>query len=475
MKRIAWLVTLLLPLSGLPALAASNGVEQHLIERISEANLTLVSAEKRIGNERLSIAKHINALEQEVLALREKTAVARRRADEKTLSLTQLEARVEHWQQQQIFQQNLLHRFLQRHGQQLPELAPSAKPSGALSEQISAVIRVSEQLAQSFSPGWREADLIMANGKIAAVPTLKVGPVNWYWDESAMRVGLASSGDDTANRLKSAALLSETDSAVVASLRTYPEGEILFDPTLDRVIARQQNTESVWQHVVKGGMWVIPIILFALFALTIALLKTIHLWRLPKPVRFTPAVLASILRDGNTTLCSGVKGMQKVLLDIGGEAATARQRDDALFMQLLDDKHILERWIGAIAITAAVSPLLGLLGTVSGMIETFKMMTLFGSGDPEVVSGGISQALITTELGLIVAIPALLLNALLSRKAKSYYFDLENFAILLSKVEDSEPPTAAFATTAVLAAKSTSPGIKHRSVAKSPVAEDALP
>ena len=70
------------------------------------------------------------------------------------------------------------------------------------------------------------------------------------------------------------------------------------------------------------------------------------------------------------------------------------------------------------------------------MIETFRMMTLFGSGDAEVVSGGISQALVTTELGLVVAIPALILNAVLSRKAKAYYSELENFAILLSNANE---------------------------------------
>ena len=59
-------------------------------------------------------------------------------------------------------------------------------------------------------------------------------------------------------------------------------------------------------------------------------------------------------------------------------------------------------------------------------------MTSFGSSDPEVISGGIAKALVTTELGLIVAIPALILNALLSRKARQYYTELENFALILS-------------------------------------------
>lgn len=71
-----------------------------------------------------------------------------------------------------------------------------------------------------------------------------------------------------------------------------------------------------------------------------------------------------------------------------------------------------------IAITAATSPLLGLLGTVSGMIQTFNLITVFGSGDPKPLAGGISEALITTLFGLVVAIPALILHAFLSRRGQ---------------------------------------------------------
>ena len=72
------------------------------------------------------------------------------------------------------------------------------------------------------------------------------------------------------------------------------------------------------------------------------------------------------------------------------------------------------------------------------MIETFKLMTLFGAGDPAAVSGGISEALVTTELGLVVAIPALLCHALLSRRAKTYYGELESCAVNLSQLEQSD-------------------------------------
>ena len=112
----------------------------------------------------------------------------------------------------------------------------------------------------------------------------------------------------------------------------------------------------------------------------------------------------------------------------------AQLLDDRLHGTLLQQRIRLERWLSAIALTASISPLLGLLGTVSGMITTFQAMSLFGAGDTSAVSGGVGEALINTELGLVVAIPALLAHALLSRKAKSYLAQLESDAINLSRL-----------------------------------------
>lgn len=88
----------------------------------------------------------------------------------------------------------------------------------------------------------------------------------------------------------------------------------------------------------------------------------------------------------------------------------------------------LRRGLSTLAIFAAVSPLLGLLGTVTGMIETFQVITLFGAGDPRLMSGGISQALITTQLGLAVAIPLLLLHSWLQGRANKLIADLDERA-----------------------------------------------
>ena len=91
----------------------------------------------------------------------------------------------------------------------------------------------------------------------------------------------------------------------------------------------------------------------------------------------------------------------------------------------------LERLISIVWITAATAPLLGLLGTVTGIITTFKLLTIFGSGDPKALGGGISEALITTEFGLIVAIPSLVLHAFLQRKAKAIENEFEGDAMTL--------------------------------------------
>ncbi len=77
----------------------------------------------------------------------------------------------------------------------------------------------------------------------------------------------------------------------------------------------------------------------------------------------------------------------------------------------------VQRGLGALSLLAAVAPLMGLLGTVVGIIETFQSITLFGTGDPRLMSGGISLALVTTVIGLVVAIPILFMHSLLAAKS----------------------------------------------------------
>ncbi len=96
---------------------------------------------------------------------------------------------------------------------------------------------------------------------------------------------------------------------------------------------------------------------------------------------------------------------------------------------MIHEHKIIDRFGAMILVFAAVAPLLGLLGTVTGMISTFDIITEYGTGDPKLLSHGISEALITTELGLVVAIPTLLFGNILSGWGKNIKMTLDKVAL----------------------------------------------
>ncbi|MBU3023958.1 MotA/TolQ/ExbB proton channel family protein [Aestuariibacter sp. A3R04] len=408
-----------------------------MLVNIDEAKTRLARTENKIIEARVALANELRILEQQVIKLRNETSVARRKMDERTLSLSQLENRLSSWSEQQEFQQNLLNRFLLQTG------VDSISLNGlSLSDKVKKVGEIANAFAKQQTPNFMPGKVVLANGEISDAQVLTLGPVTWYLAQDQQVAGTAN----TKQALFSAtSTFDDADRENLSTLAKTGRGSIHIDPTLGRAATKAQASEGITEHVIKGGVWVIPIVLFALIATLIALFKVVQLWRLPK-VKQVASGKALVNMVGN----SGVtffKGMQRKLYDITKRAGTPTQRDDELFSQLQQDKITLEKYNGTIAVTAAVAPLLGLLGTVSGMIETFRMMTAFGSSDPEVISGGIAKALVTTELGLVVAIPALILNAVLSRKARHYYEELESFALVLSNdepesVDDADVPQA---------------------------------
>ncbi len=115
--------------------------------------------------------------------------------------------------------------------------------------------------------------------------------------------------------------------------------------------------------------------------------------------------------------------------------------EDIISEQILHESAHLNRFGAFIIVIAAVAPLLGLLGTVTGMISTFDIITEFGTGDPKLLSSGISIALVTTEVGLAVAIPALIFGNLLSGWAESIKDEMEKAALhVMNQYKDKTSP-----------------------------------
>jgi len=101
---------------------------------------------------------------------------------------------------------------------------------------------------------------------------------------------------------------------------------------------------------------------------------------------------------------------------------------------ILKELPRLERALPLLNIMGAVAPLLGLLGTVTGMIGTFEVINVYGTGDPRLLSGGISVALVTTMLGLCVAIPIMLLHTVLNRQVEHIVGDMEEKSVTLTNI-----------------------------------------
>ena len=125
---------------------------------------------------------------------------------------------------------------------------------------------------------------------------------------------------------------------------------------------------------------------------------------------------------------SGPTG-EMIAVGVANHAEPKELLEEILLEKMVTTQPKIERLLSIIAVTAATAPLLGLLGTVTGMINTFKLITIFGTGDAKSLSGGISEALITTEFGLVVAIPSLIFHAFLSRKARSIMAGMERVAM----------------------------------------------
>ncbi len=425
-------------------------VKSDLLKDIKLAQAELSKTQAKINRDRVKLSNKLREQENLVSKLRDGVSVSQRLQDEKTLSLQQLQGRLKVWNEQNQYQQNSLSRFNQN-------IAYQALSVNATTQQkLTWLNGHINQLTQHLYPVWSEEMVVMNNGELHLSSILSMGPMHWYLDKNNNHAGFASlvksnsnegttmhAGAVEKNLFKAELPLSGDTKDALFRVKNSGIGSISFDPTLTRAFKIRNQKVTIMQHLKKGGVWILPILMFGIFAVSIALFKAFQFWRLPPLIpdfnqRFAQLEKIKIKEDrqkSQNALFHCAKGMQAELIKIALETELGQKRDDRLFANLLNNKHSLDYWLGAIAITASVSPLLGLLGTVSGMIETFKLMTLFGAGDPAAVSGGISQALVTTEVGLVVAIPALILHALLSRASKNYYIQLETCGINLSQLE----------------------------------------
>ena len=201
-------------------------------------------------------------------------------------------------------------------------------------------------------------------------------------------------------------------------------------PTGGSLLANLIQTPSLAERAAQGREVGYAIIFVGLIGIGLAFWKLWSLYVLGKAVR---------TQAGSKTL--DVRNPLGRVLKVGEENFS--KDIDTLELKLAEaimaERPSIERGIGAVRIISVVAPLAGLLGTVTGMIVTFQMITLYGTGDPKLMAGGISQALVTTVLGLLVAIPTTLLHSFTASSAKGIISVLEeqSTGILAERAEGS--------------------------------------
>ncbi len=201
--------------------------------------------------------------------------------------------------------------------------------------------------------------------------------------------------------------------------------------------------------IISGGWIMLPIILCSVIALAIILER---FWSLRRGKVFP----CKVLDDLNSYIHAGKLDDKRIELvrksspagEIMAAAMDNRHRRREIMKEAVQDTgrhvvHDMERFLNTLGTIAGIAPLLGLLGTVIGMINVFAAIINFGVGDPTKLAGGISQALITTAAGLTVAIPAYAFFRYFQGRVNAYVVDIERMAIsLIEAMDRRQPPSS---------------------------------
>ncbi|MCD1245569.1 MotA/TolQ/ExbB proton channel family protein [Vibrio cholerae] len=288
----------------------------------------------------------------------------------------------------------------------LPSMAQLRGLWQAMSEEIRASGQVKTTVIQ-----W-----LNGQGETQTVPALRLGSLGLISEQGYVKWDNARQQALSYQQLPS-------DFPTFSHIRTLVDGDVVtmkVDPSRGVLLEQLALTPTLSQRLQAGGVIGNVILVLLGVGLIIALYRGAILATLRQKIK---AQLKNPEQPGNNPL-------GRILAVYNKE----QQRSvEALELRLLeavvDEQNHLETGLSMLKLLAALAPMLGLLGTVTGMIETFQVITQFGNGDPKVMAGGISMALVTTVEGLIAAIPLLLAHNILSAQAEAIRNILEKQGI----------------------------------------------
>ncbi|QQL46322.1 MotA/TolQ/ExbB proton channel family protein [Sulfuriroseicoccus oceanibius] len=411
-----------------PVVGAADDGARQLSAAAEAARADLADALKRlsaqrdvIAAEKPELAAEFAKVEAELLEKRRMVEIATAERSERDTVLRDLKRDLATYQREATYFDGLLTDL----GRSLrtaaagPRFAPLGERLDAADDPLESLVAGVEMLEAALGGDVIAGRAVAQDGTLTDGQFVVLGSESWFVADDGATVARVDATQGADPHLLP---LLRDESAQVRQLLAGGEAELALDFTGGRAVELEQLQSGPLELIRKGGVWVWPILLIAAVSLVSAVAKWLQIARMKAPRDGWVAGLLENVRAGEMDrareLAAEPNFPASEMLTAALERvdAGADVVEEVIYEKMIGVQSSLQSWLPFIAITAATAPLLGLLGTVSGMISTFDLITLFGSGDAKSLAGGISEALITTLFGLVVAIPSLVIHALLSRR-----------------------------------------------------------
>jgi biopolymer transport protein ExbB len=423
---------------------AANEAEQRLERSLAE----LDKIQEEVNSERPVLGARLDDVESEALRLRDEASNVARTKAVFDVEVSQLENEKQSViDNNNYIQSTLLNEYIRRleltidpseiptYDEQIREAlafmeSEEEVDDSVIFEQQLAIVKMALDRVERVLGGDTFEGPAIIDGTLKEGSFALLGPVS-YFTSTEGQTGVTNGMIENRANI----YILEDYQAGISQTTQSGSGTIPVDTTDGEALEGITHSITLMEEWALGGFVMYPILGLFSLAILIALFKTIELFRVKAANAKDIDVILDHLRndksDAALAHAKSVGGPAGLMLCSAVENAGEDREviEEILYETIIKTQPKLERFLPFIAVVAATAPLLGLLGTVTGMIKTFKLITIVGTGDARNLSSGISEALITTKWGLIVAIPTLIMHALLNRKAKGVVGSMEQSAV----------------------------------------------
>ncbi len=338
-------------------------------------------------------------------------------------------------------------------GEELEARRKKADSSGddlvlEIQNRLALLHMAAERLVQVSGGERFEGSAVVAGNIIKEGRFATAGPLGYFASNDNEVTGFTSFSAEGVT-FPTIAPIKEGSDQVVELVKTG-SATVPVDASMGKAIQVARTKKTVGQYLQGGGVVGYGILGLGVVALLIALWKVIEIYRFPIPNRKKLNLILDDLlahdAEAAQLKATEFRGLGGQMVEAGVTYFYDKRRilEDALLEKLGMIQPRLERFLPFLALVAAAAPMMGLLGTVLGIMKTFAMMSAGGAGDSKSFSAGISEALITTAMGLIVAIPVIIVHGMLKSLAKSKFGQAEGVALSMlngtTELEEAPAP-----------------------------------